>query len=129
MLGLLAVGLKPSTLALQGIVTGQTHDVGNGLKHKDKDGSKDQVTVDPAQHVTQLHPALVRPYQGWMKLGHMLGWINSHLILGAVFVFVLQPIAYVMRLTGYDPLKRKRAGLESYREQAKHKSVDLTRIF
>ena len=73
--------------------------------------------------------ALQWPYQGWMKLGHILGWINSHLILGAVFVFVLQPIAYVMRLTGYDPLKRKRAGLESYPEQAKHRSVDSTRIF
>ena len=46
-LGLLPVGLKPSTLALQRIVTGQTHDVGNGLKHKDEDGTKDQVTVDP----------------------------------------------------------------------------------
>ena len=72
---------------------------------------------------------LQQPYKLWMLLGHGLGWINSHLILGAVFVFVLQPIAYVMRLTGYDPLKRKRAGLESYREQAKNKSVDLTRIF
>ncbi|UPH89193.1 SxtJ family membrane protein [Synechococcus sp. NB0720_010] len=69
------------------------------------------------------------PYQGWMKLGHILGWINGHLILGAVFVFVLQPIAYLMRLTGYDPLKRKRTGLQSYREQPKHKLVDLTRIF
>ena len=73
--------------------------------------------------------ALQWPYQTWMKLGHILGWINSHLILGSVFVFVLQPIACVMRLTGYDPLKRKRAGLETYREQVKHKSVDLTRIF
>jgi hypothetical protein len=72
---------------------------------------------------------LQRPYQGWMKLGHLLGWINGHLILGVVFLFVLQPIAYVMRLTGYDPLKRKRPGLQSYREQPKHKLVDLTRIF
>ena len=69
------------------------------------------------------------PYQCWMKLGHILGWINGHLILGAVFLFVLQPIAYLMRLTGYDPLKRKRTGLKSYREQPKHQSVDLTRIF
>ena len=73
--------------------------------------------------------SLLLPYQGWMNLGHILGWINGHLILGAVFLFVLQPIAYVMRLTGYDPLKRKRTGLESYREPSKHKTVDLTRIF
>ena len=84
----------------------------------------------PSLTLGLIAPRLLQwPYQGWMQLGHILGWINSHLILGAVFFFVLQPIAYGMRLTGYDPLKRKRTGLESYREQSKHKAVDLTRIF
>ena len=84
----------------------------------------------PSLTLALLAPrALQCPYQGWLKLGHTLGLINSHLILGAVFLLVLQPIAYVMRLTGYDPLKRKRAGLDSYREQVRQKSVDLTRIF
>ena len=84
----------------------------------------------PSLTLGLIAPRLLQlPYQGWMKLGHILGWINGHLILGAVFFFVLQPIAYVMRLTGYDPLKRKRVGLESYREQSKDKTVDLTRIF
>ena len=84
----------------------------------------------PSLTLGLIAPRLLQwPYQGWMKLGHVLGWINGHLILGAVFLFVLQPIAYVMRLTGYDPLKCKRSGLESYREQSKNKTVDLTRIF
>ena len=83
----------------------------------------------PSLTLGLIAPRLLQlPYQGWMKLGHILGWINGHLILGAVFFFVLQPIAYVMRMTGYDPLKRKRVGLESYREQSKDKTVDLTRI-
>jgi len=73
--------------------------------------------------------ALALPYQGWMRLGHALGWVNSHLILGTVFLLVLQPIAAVMRLTGYDPLRRRRASLQTYREQPKQNSVDLTRIF
>ena len=73
--------------------------------------------------------ALALPYQGWMRLGHALGWVNGHLILGAVFLLVLQPIAAVMRLAGYDPLRNKRSGLASYREQPKAKSIDLTRIF
>ena len=73
--------------------------------------------------------ALALPYQGWMRLGHALGWVNSHLILGAVFLLVLQPIAAVVRLMGYDPLRKKRSGLASYREQPKAKSTDLTRIF
>jgi hypothetical protein len=73
---------------------------------------------------------LARPYQGWMALGHGLGWINSHIILGAVFVLVLQPIAAVMRLSGHDPLRRQiRADLESYRETRNSHTVNLKRIF
>ena len=69
------------------------------------------------------------PYKGWMGLGNVLGWINSHIILGLVFIFVLQPIAYLMRLTGYDPLKTKRKGEKTYREVRKDKNIDLKRIF
>jgi len=69
------------------------------------------------------------PYKGWMLLGQVLGWINSHIILGLVFIFVLQPIAYIMRLTGYDPLKTKRKAEKTYREVRKDKNIDLKRIF
>ena len=69
------------------------------------------------------------PYKGWMALGHFLGWINSHIILGLVFILVLQPIAYIMRLTGYDPLRTKRKGKKTYREIRKDHYIDLTRIF
>ena len=69
------------------------------------------------------------PYKGWMALGHALGWINSHIILGLVFIVVLQPIAYFMRLTGYDPLRRRRNGQKSYRENRSNHHTDLTRIF
>ena len=69
------------------------------------------------------------PYKGWMALGHVLGWINSHIILGLVFIVVLQPIAYIMRLTGYDPLRRRRKGVKTYREDCQNHQTDLTRIF
>ena len=69
------------------------------------------------------------PYKGWMLLGHVLGWINSHIILGLVFIVVLQPIAYIMRLTGYDPLRNKRKGKKTYRENRQENNIDLTRIF
>ena len=72
---------------------------------------------------------LYYPYKGWMILGHVLGWINSHIILGLVFIFVLQPIAYIMRLTGYDPLRTKRKGMKTYREKRQDNRFDLTRIF
>ena len=72
---------------------------------------------------------LLYPYKGWMALGNVLGWINGHIILGLVFIFVLQPIAYIMRLTGYDPLKTKRKVEKTYREVRKDKDIDLKRIF
>ena len=72
---------------------------------------------------------LLYPYKGWMVLGHVLGWINSHIILGLVFIFVLQPIAYIMRLKGYEPLKTKRKGEKTYRENRKDHNIDLKRIF
>lgn len=69
------------------------------------------------------------PYRAWMALGHALGSVNSHIILGLVFIVVLQPIAYIMRLTGYDPLRRRRKGEISYRENRQDHRTDLTRIF
>ena len=37
-----------------------------------------------------LKPRLLfYPYQGWMKIGNALGWVNSRIILGLVFLLVL----------------------------------------
>ena len=72
---------------------------------------------------------LYYPYKAWIALGHALGWINSRIILGLIFIVVLQPIAYLMRLTGYDPLRRRRKGEKTYREYRKNNYIDLTRIF
>ena len=69
------------------------------------------------------------PYKGWMALGHALGWINSHIILGLVFIIILQPIAYIMRLTGYDPLRTRLKGENTYKEKRQKYQPDLTRIF
>ena len=85
----------------------------------------------PALSLGLLAPRLLaKPYQGWMALGHALGWINSHIILGAVFVLVLQPIALLIRLAGHDPLRRKRlANSASYREARSINDINLKRIF
>jgi hypothetical protein len=85
----------------------------------------------PALSCAVLAPRLLAwPYRGWMALGHALGWVNGHLILGAVFVLVLQPIALLMRLCGYDPLRRRRStDLSSYREPRQVTASNLTRVF
>ena len=37
-----------------------------------------------------LKPSLLfYPYKAWMALGKYLGWINSHIILGLVFLILL----------------------------------------
>ena len=69
------------------------------------------------------------PYKCWMAVGHTLGWVNSHIILGFIFIAVLQPIAYVMRLTGYDPLRKQRKVEKTYRENCQDHRTDFTRIF
>ena len=72
---------------------------------------------------------LLYPFKTWMALGHALGWINSRLVLGIVFIFVLLPISFFMRILGYDPLRLKRKGKKTYRETRKNNRIDLTRTF
>lgn len=69
------------------------------------------------------------PYKVWIKFGNVMGWINGKIILGLVFLLVLQPVAFVMFLTGYDPLRTKRKGENTYREKRKDHQIDFTRIF
>ena len=85
----------------------------------------------PALMLALLAPRLLAaPYRAWMALGHGLGWINGHIILGAVFVLVLQPIAALMRLGGHDPLRRQiRREQDSYREHRNSHAINLERIF
>ncbi len=69
-----------------------------------------------------LVPALVFPrvlfwpHRGWTALGHVLGWINTRIILGLVFYVIVTPMGMVRRWLGKDPMgKRLRPDLESYR--------------
>ncbi|HCZ36433.1 MAG TPA: hypothetical protein DHV26_10965 [Cytophagales bacterium] len=49
----------------------------------------------------------------WLKLAHILGWINSKILLGAIFFLFLLPIAIISRLFTKDPLKLKGRELKS----------------
>ena len=84
----------------------------------------------PAGILSILRPGLLlNPYRAWMKLGHILGWVNSRIILGLVFLIVLQPIAFIMRILGHDPLRTKKFAQESYREIKTNHKVNLNKIF
>ncbi|WP_269622417.1 SxtJ family membrane protein [Prochlorococcus marinus] len=84
----------------------------------------------PSLFLAIISPAsLSKPYKAWIFIGDLLGWINSRIILGLVFIIVLQPISFLMRLFGYDPLRLKSLKLDTYRESVKNGTIDLTRIF
>ena len=60
---------------------------------------------------------LFYPYKFWMSIGHILGWINSRIILGLIFVIILLPLSFIMRILGYDPLSLKTNNLSTYKKE------------
>ena len=69
-----------------------------------------------------LLPQLLRPvYWLWMKFGHVLGWINTRLILGITFLLFFVPVALVFHLFGKDPMRRRLdPSANSYRIKSEH---------
>ena len=54
-----------------------------------------------------MMPGLLKQvYQGWMWVGHVMGWVNTRIILGILFYGVVTPMGLVMKLTGRDPMRR-----------------------
>jgi Saxitoxin biosynthesis operon protein SxtJ len=47
-----------------------------------------------------LPQALAPIHKGWMWVGHILGWINTRILLGIVFYGLVTPIGIVCRLIG-----------------------------
>jgi hypothetical protein len=60
--------------------------------------------------------ALVRPgsltpmAKQWARVGHLLGAVNSRVLLTLLFVLVLWPVGFVSRVFGSDPLGRRSSG-------------------
>lgn len=43
----------------------------------------------------------------WMKIGSILGWINTRIILGLIFFLVMTPIGLILSMTARDAMSRK----------------------
>ena len=69
-----------------------------------------------------LLPSLLRPvFWLWMKFGHVLGWINTRIILGITFLLFFVPVALVFHLFGKDPMRRRLdPSASSYRINSEH---------
>jgi len=53
-----------------------------------------------------VHPPSIRPvFVGLILLTYPIGWVVSHLLLGAIFYLLFLPIGLVLRWTGHDPLQ------------------------
>ncbi|MDH3719217.1 MAG: SxtJ family membrane protein [Planctomycetota bacterium] len=53
-------------------------------------------------------PAVRRPvYLGWMYAVMPIGWVISHVLLTGIYLLLITPIGLLMRLVGYDPMKRR----------------------
>lgn len=64
-----------------------------------------------------LVPTALRwPHRGWMGLAHVLGYVNTRIILGIIFYGLITPMGLVMRLFGKDAMRRALVqDMESYR--------------
>ena len=70
------------------------------------DQQQRQGTRDSAAYLAV--PAARRPiFLGWTGLAFPIGWVVSHLVLGAVFYLVFTPIGWLVRRINGDPLQRR----------------------
>lgn len=62
-------------------------------------------------------PISLKPiYIVWMKLGAVLGWVNTRIILTFIFYFLITPIALLLRALRIDLLKQLDKKVGSYRD-------------
>jgi len=53
-------------------------------------------------------PILTYPSAAWWRFSRALGYVNARVLLTILFSVVLVPLSMVWRLTGKDPLARRR---------------------
>ncbi len=65
-------------------------------------------------------------HKQWMMIGHIVGTINTIIILSIVFFFVFTPVALIFKVLGKDPMNRQFGdkSLTSYWEESNKQSKD-----
>ncbi len=69
-------------------------------------------------------PMALKPvYQVWMRMGLVLGWVNTRFILGLVFYVLVMPMGVIMRLLNRDPMSRQfEVNCQTYRLPSQRKT-------
>jgi len=66
--------------------------------------------------VAVILPILLKPvYWMWMKIGAVLGWINTRIILSIIYYILIFPAGTIMRLFNDPMMRRFDAKAETYR--------------
>jgi len=69
-----------------------------------------------------LPESLRKVNQVWIKVGNVLGWINTRIILGIMFYLLIFPIGLLLKVFGKDAMNRKLdANSDSYRRISKQR--------
>lgn len=75
-------------------------------------------------------PRILAPVERlFIRVGGVLGWVNTRILLGLVFILLITPIAVVMRISGRDPLSRKRKPGEASCWQPKSGESSFEKMF
>lgn len=68
-----------------------------------------------------LLPRLLQPvYSLWMKIGHVLGWINTRIILGLLFFLLFVPLGLLMRVLRQGHIQQMNNSTEASLRQPSH---------
>jgi hypothetical protein len=54
--------------------------------------------------------ALERPAAAWWRVARVLAWVNTRVVLTVIFWTLVTPTGVLRRMTGWDPLQRRRRG-------------------
>lgn len=67
-----------------------------------------------------IHPVSLKViYNPWLKIGAIMGWINSRIILGFIFYFIITPAGFIVKIAGKKLISGLDGNAESYRETPK----------
>lgn len=71
-------------------------------------------------------------YRAWMKFAHLLGWVNTRIILIVVYFVTITPLALIFKLIGNDPMERRLEDTDTYwvkKEVKEFRQEDYRRQF
>ncbi len=76
--------------------------------------------------VPTLAPQILRPVNEiWIKIGNVLGFINTRIILGLMFFAMIFPIGILLKLFGKDSMDRKLdKDADTYRKITKQRNKE-----